>query len=44
MEQKEVMQTFIGAIKNLGLSDEQLEAWKKGEIYITYPGGRNGVL
>jgi hypothetical protein len=30
--------------KNLGLSDEQLEAWKKGEIYITYPGGRNGAV
>jgi hypothetical protein len=30
--------------KNLGLSDEQLEAWKKGEIYINYPGGRNGAV
>jgi hypothetical protein len=30
--------------KNLGLSDEQLEAWKRGEIYITYPGGRNGAV
>jgi hypothetical protein len=30
--------------KNLGLSDEQFEAWKKGEIYITYPGGRNGAV
>jgi hypothetical protein len=29
--------------KNLGLSDEQLEAWKKGEIDINYGGGRNGA-
>jgi hypothetical protein len=31
-------------IKNLGLSDEQLEAWKKGELVINYPGGRNGAV
>jgi hypothetical protein len=30
--------------KNLGLSDEKFEAWKKGEINITYPGGRNGAV
>jgi hypothetical protein len=30
--------------KNLGLSDEQLEAWKKGEIDITYGGGRYGAI
>jgi hypothetical protein len=30
--------------KNLGLSDEKFEAWKKGDIYITYPGGRNGAV
>ena len=31
-------------IKNLGLSDEQLEAWKRGELVINYPGGRNGAV
>jgi hypothetical protein len=31
-------------IKNLGLSDEQLEAWKRGELVIKYPGGRNGAV
>ena len=28
--------------KNLGLSDEQFEAWKKGEIDIVYGSGRKG--
>jgi hypothetical protein len=30
--------------KNLGLSDEQLEAWKKGELDIVYGSGRNGAV
>jgi hypothetical protein len=30
--------------KNLGLTDEKLESWKKGEINITYPGGRDGAI
>jgi hypothetical protein len=30
--------------KNLGLSDEKFEAWKKGEIDITYGGGRDGAI
>jgi hypothetical protein len=30
--------------KNLGLSDEKFEAWKKGEIDITYGGGRYGAI
>jgi hypothetical protein len=25
------------------MSDEQLEAWKRGELVVVYPGGRKGA-
>jgi hypothetical protein len=38
--ESEVMVTVVGAIKNLGLSDEEFEAWKRGEFVVVYGGGR----